>query len=105
VADSSDPAQNIQGGARYQRDLMRMFDNQLHLVIAAYNAGEQAVIRHGNRVPPYREKLAHVPKVLKFYKQYNVAHAAQPDPDDRSGPAALPRSGSRVFRTYLPRPS
>ena len=74
VTDRLDPQQNIRGGARYLRDLKVMFENQLHLVIAAYNAGEEAVMKYGNRIPPYRETIAYVPKVLRHYKllQYRV---------------------------------
>src|SRR6185295_10750786 len=68
VQDSYDPTQNIQGGTRYLRDLMKMFNGNLELAIAGYNAGENAVIRAGNRVPPYPETLAYVPKVLGFYR-------------------------------------
>lgn len=71
VADAYDPVQNIKGGAKYLRDLMRLFGNDLELVLAAYNAGEGAVARHGMRVPPYRETLAYVPKVLGYYKRYS----------------------------------
>lgn len=70
VANSRDPEQNIHGGARYLRDLLQMFNYDVRLAIAAYNAGEQAVIRYGNRIPPYRETIAYVPKVLKFYESY-----------------------------------
>ena len=74
VTDRLDPAQNIRGGARYLRDLKTMFNNNLHLVIAAYNAGEEAVMKYGNRIPPYRETIAYVPKVLGHYRklQYRV---------------------------------
>lgn len=65
-----DPAQNIDAGVRYLRALMNMFDNDLELVLAAYNAGENAVIRAGNRVPPYAETMNYVPRVLKYYRQY-----------------------------------
>ena len=68
VHDSYDPTQNIQGGTRYLRDLMKMFNGNLELAIAGYNAGENAVIRAGNRVPPYPETQAYVPKVLSFYR-------------------------------------
>jgi soluble lytic murein transglycosylase-like protein len=47
-----------------------MFDNDLELALAAYNAGENAVIRAGNRIPPYPETMTYVPRVLKYYKQY-----------------------------------
>lgn len=70
VKDAFDPAQNIRGGTRYLRDLLVMFDNNLELAIAAYNAGENAVIRHGRKIPPYRETQAYVPKVLRLYEKY-----------------------------------
>jgi soluble lytic murein transglycosylase-like protein len=70
VKDAFDPAQNIRGGTRYLRDLLDMFDNDLKLAIAAYNAGENAVIRSGKRIPPYRETQAYVPRVLRLYDKY-----------------------------------
>ena len=73
VQDSYDPGQNIQGGTRYLRDLLKMFNGNLELAIAGYNAGENAVIRAGNRVPPYPETMAYVPKVLSFYRSPDVS--------------------------------
>jgi soluble lytic murein transglycosylase-like protein len=70
VADAFDPLQNLNGGARYLRDLLRMFDNNTSLALAAYNAGEHAVAKHGNRIPPYRETLHYVPRVMDFYQRY-----------------------------------
>jgi len=70
VADPFDPAQNVQGGARYLRDLLRMFDSDKSLALAAYNAGENAVLRNGNRIPDYRETRDYVPKVLGYYSRY-----------------------------------
>jgi len=70
VENSFDPAQNIRGGAQYLGYLLQLFDNNLELALAAYNAGENAVIRHGYSVPPYRETLGYVPKVLKLQKNY-----------------------------------
>jgi len=72
VADTFDPRQNLEGGARYLRDLLRMFDNNVSLALAAYNAGEHAVTKHGNRIPPYRETLHYVPQVLDFYQRYQT---------------------------------
>jgi len=72
VADAFDPVQNLNGGARYLRDLLRLFNNNTSLALAAYNAGEQAVKKHGNRIPPYRETLNYVPKVLDFYQRYQT---------------------------------
>ncbi len=63
-----DPEQNISAGARYLAALLTRFgDKNLELVLAAYNAGENAVERYGRRVPPYRETRAYVPNVMKVY--------------------------------------
>lgn len=76
VKDRLDPAQNIRGGARYLRDLKVLFDDNLNLVLAAYNAGEDAVMKHGRRIPPYRETVAYVPKVLGHYRRFRPAPVA-----------------------------
>ncbi|MEK6243663.1 MAG: lytic transglycosylase domain-containing protein [Pseudomonadota bacterium] len=73
VQDPLDPAQNIHGGARYLRALQVMFDNNLQLVLAAYNAGENAVKKYGRRIPPYRETVAYVPKVMQLYRKSRLA--------------------------------
>jgi len=70
VANVLDPEQNIHGGAAYLRDLLTLFDNDMKLAIAAYNAGENRVIQYGNRIPPYRETTQYVPKVLSYYERY-----------------------------------
>lgn len=70
VSDIWDPLQNLRGGARYLRDLLQMFNDNLSLALAAYNAGEQAVIRHGHRIPPYAETRQYVPRVLEHYGRY-----------------------------------
>lgn len=72
VTNRWDPEQNIQGGTRYLSDLLRMFNNDLRLALAAYNAGEHTVVRYGNRIPPYRETVAYVPKVIGFYQTYRT---------------------------------
>lgn len=68
VSDAYDPKQSILGGARYLADLLRLFDQDVSLALAAYNAGERAVERHGRRIPPYRETMAYVPRVLAHYR-------------------------------------
>jgi soluble lytic murein transglycosylase-like protein len=70
VRNPYDPADNIRGGAKYLRDLMRKFNNDLSLTLAAYNAGEDAIVQYGNRIPPYRETLQYVPRVLTLYREY-----------------------------------
>jgi soluble lytic murein transglycosylase-like protein len=70
ISNRLDPLQNIWAGAHYLHDLMDLFHNDVRLVLAAYNAGEQAVIRYGNRVPPYPETIDYVPRVLSYYKMY-----------------------------------
>lgn len=65
--DVGDPAQNIYAGARYLRDLIGRYENDLELVLAAYNAGETAVEKHGRRIPPYPETQDYVPRVLRVY--------------------------------------
>ena len=75
VADAknlTNPLDNIRAGAAYLKDLIAMFDNNLHLAIAAYNAGEGAVIRSGRKVPNYPETRAYVPKVLQYYQTYKA---------------------------------
>jgi len=68
VADAFDPSQNIRGGVSYLRDLLARYDSNLELVLAAYNAGEDAVERYGRRIPPYPETMRYVPKVLTLYR-------------------------------------
>ncbi|MGD2117774.1 MAG: transglycosylase SLT domain-containing protein [Chromatiales bacterium] len=69
VNDRRDPQQNLLAGANYLRDLLVQFDYNMRLAIAAYNAGENAVIRSGNRIPDYPETQNYVLKVMRFYKQ------------------------------------
>jgi soluble lytic murein transglycosylase-like protein len=70
VSDAFDANQNIRGGAQYLRDLIKLFDGDLELAVAAYNAGEGAVIRSGRKIPPYPETVKYVPKVMSFYRKY-----------------------------------
>ena len=79
VKNTFDPAQNIEGGIRYLKFLMEFFDQKLDLVLAGYNAGENAVKRHGG-IPPYSETKGYVHKVQALYSSYRqwAAKAAQP---------------------------
>jgi soluble lytic murein transglycosylase-like protein len=75
VRDPFDPRQNILGGARYLRVLANKFNGDLVLTIAAYNAGEGAVVRYRG-VPPYAETRRYVQRVLRYY--YAFRSAMQP---------------------------
>lgn len=66
VSDIYDPAQNVRGGAQYLRFLLDMFEHDLRLALAGYNAGENAVVKYGNRIPPYPETQKYVRKVMQF---------------------------------------
>ncbi len=72
----ADPRVNIATGVRYLSDLLRMFSGDLELALAAYNAGEGAVQKHGNDIPPYAETQNYVKTVLQFYRYYNPVTAA-----------------------------
>lgn len=76
VEDIFDPSQNVAGGVRYLRDLLRLFKNDVRLAVAAYNAGEGAVQRHRG-VPPYSETRQYVTKVLEFRNRYRNRAMAQ----------------------------
>lgn len=67
VGDAFDPVQNLDGGARHLGALLTLYGGDLQRALAAYNAGEGAVARHGG-IPPYRETRAYVRKVLKRYR-------------------------------------
>lgn len=67
VQNRQDPTANIEGGAHYLRDLLGLFGANTKLAVAAYNAGENAVIRYGNTIPPYPETQEYVTRVLGHY--------------------------------------
>ncbi|MGA3208866.1 MAG: lytic transglycosylase domain-containing protein [Syntrophales bacterium] len=69
VQDSFHPENNIEGGVKYLRYLLNYFNGNLPLALAAYNAGENAVIRHRG-VPPYRETQVYIQRVLSYLDKY-----------------------------------
>ncbi len=73
VEDSFHPENNIDGGVRYLRYLMNLFSGNLPLVLAAYNAGENTVLRYNNSIPPYQETRTYVRRVLDYYDKYSSA--------------------------------
>lgn len=76
IRDIYDPEQNIEAGIRYIKRLSVMFKQKNYLVIAAYNAGENAVIRY-NGIPPYPETEMFVRKVLRAKRQYSAQTLAK----------------------------
>ncbi len=73
VRNRKDPVANMEGGTRYLKDLLGMFNNDLSLALAAYNAGENAVKKYNNQIPPYEETRHYVTRVLGFYKEYKAS--------------------------------
>ena len=67
VTNPYDAAQSIMGGTRYLKDLLKMFNGRVDLALAGYNAGEGAVMKYGNNVPPYNETRNYVKLILKRY--------------------------------------
>ena len=71
VRDKHSTKQNILAGAQYLHELLTAFNGDLNLSLAAYNAGPNAVYKYGRHIPPYKETLEYVPKVLRYYRQYS----------------------------------
>jgi len=71
VRDAFDPRENIFGGTRYLRVLANMFNGDLALTVAGYNAGEGAVVRFAG-IPPYEETQGYVTRVLSYYRRYRT---------------------------------
>ena len=88
----TDPAVNLRAGTRYLRDLMTMFPGRLDLALAAYNAGEGAVQRAGNKIPNYPETQNYVKTVMQLYaflKPQVLSQADVPPAPGAAGAAAM----------------
>jgi soluble lytic murein transglycosylase-like protein len=69
VVDAFDPEDNIRGGVKYLKKLLKKFNGNLALSLAAYNAGPHCVNQFG-KIPPYRETKQYIRKVLSYYEMY-----------------------------------
>ncbi len=79
ITNPYDVAQSIMGGTRYLKDLLQMFNGRIDLALAGYNAGENAVIKHGYTVPPYEETRNYVRLIIARYgKRQNSPVTARP---------------------------
>ncbi len=91
----ADPQVNVRTGTRYLRHLIDLFPGQLDLALAAYNAGEGAVQRAGNRIPPFRETQNYVKTVMQLYAMLKPPQPARPAP-------VVAASSPRRVRMELP---
>jgi soluble lytic murein transglycosylase-like protein len=99
VSNVFDAEDNIEGGVRYLKYLQTLFPNDTKLALAAYNAGEGAVWKYNNSVPPYRETEEYVLKVAKTYG--DAKRAAEKRPDNE--PAAVAPAQTELTQTaYAP---
>jgi soluble lytic murein transglycosylase-like protein len=73
LADAFEPRGNIDAGSKHLRMLLDRYRGDLHLALAAYNAGEQAVERYGRRIPPFAETRGYVRSVLRYLDTYRRA--------------------------------
>lgn len=72
VSDAYNTGQNIRGGATYLKWLLNEFGGDMQLAAAGYNAGEGNVKKYGNKIPPFIETRAYVPKVMEYYRRYKA---------------------------------
>jgi soluble lytic murein transglycosylase-like protein len=105
VSNIWDPKQNIEGGARYMRFLLDMFDGDVRLALAGYNAGEGAVMKYGNQVPPYSETREYVRRIGNRYSLIRDPQAiakAGTLPVGQNDPTPLNVYERSVFMARLP---
>jgi hypothetical protein len=111
VSSIWDPRQNIEGGARYMRFLLDQFDGDVALALVGYNAGEGAVMKYGNRIPPYSETQEYVRRISRRYAlirdpmSANAANNLSPGQlalAQRKDPTPLSMYERTVFAVRLP---
>jgi len=98
VQNIFDPRENIQAGTRFLRELLQLYNNDLVLALAAYNAGPEQVQRYG-RVPPFTETISYVRRVTRAYHQAKAAPVAT----GKSSARSREKRGSAVSTTALER--
>jgi len=74
VRDIYDPGQNIDGGCRYLKELMKLYNNDTKMVLAAYNAGQEAVKRYG-KIPPYPETKTYIQRIMTAYRRPTIGNS------------------------------
>ena len=105
VTNIWDPKQNIEGGARYMRFLLKLFNGDVRLALAGYNAGEGAVMKYGYQVPPYSETREYVRRIGNRYSMIRDPQAlaqATNVPAEQNDPTPLNVYERSVFMTRLP---
>jgi hypothetical protein len=98
VRSGFDPSENIDGGVQYLKLLLKLFQGNVHLALAGYNAGEGAVMRNGWRIPPYAETQRYVPAVMAAWERRRRMHTAM-----TPGGASRPLEGASRGRSLLVR--
>ena len=91
VTNILDPQQNIDAGTRYLKELLQLYNNDLTLALAAYNAGPDKVQKYGD-VPPYRETQSYVKQVKRKYQKSKSAQPAKPTTNPAATAPAPPAS-------------
>lgn len=102
VNDRRDAYQNIDGGTRYLKHLIKLFDSNLNLAVAAYNAGENAVIRNNNSIPPYTETRNYVKEVLSLqdYLKHGSSGSMFDSPQNKNNNEGWGNSGYTIEINY-----
>ena len=103
VANSHDPAANVDGGTQYLRELLERYNNDLVKALAAYNAGPERVEKYKG-VPPYRETYAYISRIIadfnrKKLAQYAAAHPAAPRTAKRASKTSRAAAASNTLTT------
>jgi soluble lytic murein transglycosylase-like protein len=105
VSDIYDPRQNIEGGVKYMRMLLDMFGGDVNLALAGYNAGEGAVMKYGNQIPPYTETREYVRRISARYSEISDPRIARAVRRVSGAQAAkLEQKEARPLSMYEPNP-